>query len=85
MKIRNCTFRYKCTKEWDSLTKTENELIRYCEVCDRGVHHCKDEKELLEAMANNWCVAIQITTSETESVIDMPQYLLGKIATLIRD
>ena len=64
-KIESCTFSFLCTKTWPSLTKTDLGSIRYCTECDRGVHLCKTEAEVIEAKNNKWCVAITTSLSST--------------------
>lgn len=56
--IRNCEFRFKCPKDWDSLEKTPIAAQRYCGECQRIVIHCKTATELEWAIVRNLCVAI---------------------------
>lgn len=72
--IRNCRFAYRCPMTWDVLLKTENDAIRYCVECDRGVHLCKTDDQLSEAIKENKCVAVVIYTEDGEEVdaIDWP-------------
>lgn len=58
--IRNCEFRFQCTKTWDSLKPTEDLSIRFCEQCQRTVHYCRNETELHDAIVKNKCVAAEI-------------------------
>lgn len=58
--IRNCKFAFRCTQTWGSLSVTNDKAIRYCSDCDRGVHLCETNEELLKAMRENWCVAIDV-------------------------
>ena len=55
--LRNCTFAYKCTQQWSGLEETENESIRFCHDCQKEVHFCEDDQELLESIKLNRCVA----------------------------
>jgi len=57
--IRNCRFAFKCDKTWNSLIETDDELIRYCDSCDRGVHYCNSDEQLVQAITNNKCIAIK--------------------------
>jgi hypothetical protein len=57
--IRNCVFAYKCEADWEKLEDTNKEKIRYCGECDREVHFCEDDKELTEAVRENFCVAFE--------------------------
>ena len=71
MDIKNCQVKYRCPKTWGSLIKTEDARIRYCNECDRGVHSCSNEDDLLDAMKNDWCVAIQIDSSDRNERIEL--------------
>ena len=62
--IRNCEFRFKCPKTWDSLKKTDDESIRFCDQCNRTVHFCKTAGELQRAIIKNQCVALEIKPSD---------------------
>ena len=57
--IRNCVFAYKCEADWEKLEDTNKEKIRYCKDCDREVHFCEDDKELTDAVRENFCVAFE--------------------------
>ncbi len=55
---------------WDVLLETDQANIRYCKNCDRGVHFCKNEQELLIAMKADRCVAIKVEEgSKTINII----------------
>ena len=64
MKIRNCIFKFRCTKTWDSLIQTTDANIRYCNECDKGVHFCDTEHDLLEAVEKDWCIAIRFSRED---------------------
>ena len=76
MDIKNCQIKYRCKKTWDTLTVTNDSTVRYCNDCDRGVHYCNNPEELLHAMKNDWCVAIEVENLNDEK----PYLLLGDIA-----
>ena len=65
--IRNCEFRFKCPKTWDSLEKTPNAVQRYCGECQRIVIHCRTTTELEWAIVRNLCVAISPAPSKKPS------------------
>lgn len=79
--IRNCEFRFQCTKTWDSLKPTEDLSVRFCEQCQRTVHYCRNETELHEAIVKNQCVAAEIRYAPAKPVdimigeITPPSYL----------
>lgn len=56
--IRNCTFAFKCTAKWDELAETHDDKIHFCGECQKEVHLCEDDEELVEAVRLNRCVAI---------------------------
>lgn len=58
--IRNCEFRFKCPRTWESLSKTFDQRVRHCSECDRRVIYCKTESELKRAIIYDECVAVEI-------------------------
>ncbi len=58
--IRNCEFRLRCPKTWDSLTHTDNRRIRHCKTCDRHVFYCRTPYELRDAILKDQCVAVEV-------------------------
>ena len=56
--IRNCQFKFKCKQQWGSLIPTDDIKVRNCKECDRTVHLCDNDVELIEAMKLDQCVAI---------------------------
>jgi hypothetical protein len=60
MDIQNCNVVFRCPKTWNALLQTEDERVRYCSVCDRGVHLCSSQEELQHANDQGWCVALAI-------------------------
>ena len=69
MEIRNCRFKFKCTKTWDSLVATSDQGIKYCHECDRGVHYCNNESELDHALRQDWCVALILTDEDDPDIL----------------
>ena len=65
--LRNCTFAYKCTQQWKNLEETYEEGIRFCHDCQKEVHYCEDDQELLESIKLNRCVAF----SRNETIHEM--------------
>lgn len=59
--IRNCFFAYKCSTNWGELEDTGKEKIRFCSECAKEVHFCENDKELTQAVRNNYCVAFEKT------------------------
>ena len=57
--IRNWFFSFKCSANWESLEDTGEEKIRFCPECSKNVHFCEDDKELTQAVRNNFCVAFE--------------------------
>ena len=62
--IQNCKFSYQCPKTWESLIDLKHDKIKYCDVCDRGVHLCQNQTELNQAIEKGWCVAINIAPEQ---------------------
>ncbi|REL35881.1 hypothetical protein [Thalassotalea euphylliae] len=60
MEFRNCEFKFKCPEDWDSMSITDDDTVRHCEVCERNVYLCQDESEIIDALKFNRCVAIPV-------------------------
>ena len=71
--INNCVFRFECPKTWNKLLETSNKKIRYCTVCDKGVHLCETDAELKKALEKNWCVAVD------KDIKEVPTRLIGDV------
>ena len=55
--IRNCVFAFKCTVKWSEITPTDDDKIRFCQDCQKEVHLCEDDDELVKSVRLNRCVA----------------------------
>ena len=78
--IRNCSWKFKCTKTWDSLLLAKPyiyEKIRYCPDCKEDVRLVDNETSLFLAIEHNQCVAIPFNITNTKKQLDMP--LMGSI------
>jgi hypothetical protein len=61
--IKNCEPRFKidCPKQWDSLTGTDDEAVRFCETCRKNVFLCRTNREVVEHGREGHCVALTIS------------------------
>ena len=78
--IRNCSWKFKCTRTWDSLLLAKPyvyEKIRYCPDCKENVRLVDNESSLFLAIEHNQCVAIPFDITNTKKQLNMP--LLGSI------
>ena len=78
--IRNCSWKFKCTKTWDSLLLAKPYVygkIRYCPDCKENVRLVDNESSLFLAIEHNHCVAIPFEITNTHKQLNMP--LLGSI------
>ena len=57
--IRNCIFGFKCNKQWDELTLTSEDEVKFCQTCQKEVYFCSSDDELAAYVRLNRCVAIQ--------------------------
>jgi hypothetical protein len=55
--LRNCIFAFKCSQTWESLDETRDENVRFCNDCEKEVHYCSNDQELVESVRLNRCVA----------------------------
>jgi hypothetical protein len=53
-----CDLRTRCEKKWEELAKTDDDLVRYCEHCDKNVFALRTREELSVASAVGRCVAL---------------------------
>lgn len=60
------TFSYRCPKDWQSLTCTEDPKVRFCATCKKGVHLVETDTELAAALRERRCVAIELESVEPE-------------------
>lgn len=58
--VRNCQFSFKCSKQWEELTRTSFERVRHCASCSRDVFYCATDAELAESVKLNRCVAVDL-------------------------
>jgi hypothetical protein len=72
--IRNCRFAFKCDKKWDDLEETQEELIRFCNMCEKEVHFCEDDDELARNVRLNRCVAF----NKLETLVEMGYVRINK-------
>ena len=56
--IRNCIFAFKCTAKWYELTPTDDDKVHFCNGCQKEVHLCEDDDELVKSVRLNRCIAI---------------------------
>jgi uncharacterized protein YuzB (UPF0349 family) len=61
--IRNCTFAYKCQAKWDNLEIIDYDDVRFCQDCQKEVHFCHTDEELVQNIHLNRCVAINRHTT----------------------
>ena len=75
--IRNCEFRFKCPRQWDALKPTEDKDQRYCHECNQIVYFCHTAEELMIAIKEDRCVAINLAgplAEDTMVGMPAPQY-----------
>jgi hypothetical protein len=78
--IRNCSWKFKCTRTWDSLARDKRyvfDKIRYCEDCKENVRLVDNESSLFLAIEFNQCVAIPFEITNVKKTLNQP--LLGSI------
>ena len=70
-KIEACDieFRFKCPKQWSSLSPTDAPGVRHCGTCDRKVHFCATLEEVREHAWENHCVAFDPALRNREALL----------------
>jgi len=58
--IQDCgwTMRFQCPQRWRDLALTDDDAVRYCNVCERKVHACYTDDAVTAHAALGHCVAI---------------------------
>ena len=86
--IRNCEFKFRCKKTWESLESLENypKGIKYCSTCMRDVFLVETDLELKRAVLRNYCVAIpykmRISAIEESAMKKMKEgHIVGHVCT----
>jgi len=86
-RIRNCEFKFRCKKTWESLESLENypEGVKYCSTCLRDVFLVETDLELKKAVWANRCVAIplemRISIIEESALKKMKQgHMVGHVS-----
>lgn len=77
LQLRNCEFAFECRAKWDKLTETGKNKVRFCNECEKEVHRCDTDAELLRAIRSNLCVAIPSPYQEDEN--EPVRLLLGSM------
>lgn len=59
--LRNieCTFEFKCDKQWDDLETQVASNIKFCKQCQKDVYLCKTQEELDLARSLGRCISIE--------------------------
>jgi hypothetical protein len=59
--LRNieCTFEFKCDKQWDDLETQIASNIKFCTQCKKDVYLCKTQEELDHARSLGRCISIE--------------------------
>lgn len=72
-KIRNCTWKFKCPRDWEGLASTDNLEVKFCDQCNRNVHFANDDAQFLLHAKLGHCVA-KYAVSEDE----LPAIVMGE-------
>src|SRR5262245_7735266 len=61
-KLEACrvSFQFECPQQWEKLTPTGTDTMRFCENCKRSVHYCDTLQEARDHAAAGHCVAITL-------------------------
>ena len=59
--LRNieCTFEFKCDKQWDDLETQDASNIKFCKQCQKDVYLCKTQEELDRSRSLGHCISIE--------------------------
>ena len=79
--LRNCVLAYKCLNDWNALTETDDQNIRFCNECEKEVYFCHDDEDLAKGIRLNRCIAFFKPTeipSIPEATMGTPTFPLPK-------
>jgi uncharacterized protein (TIGR02996 family) len=68
-------FAFKCPKQWDKLTATRDDAVRYCDACQRNVYYCHTIPEAFRHAVEGDCVAVQLTWRRSKGDLDQARPL----------
>jgi hypothetical protein len=71
--VRNCTIAYQCNTKWENLTDDGIEGVRFCEKCEKEVHLCVSDAEVIDSIRRNLCIAVEIAKSNKS------QWFMGSV------
>mgnify|MGYP003335657483 CR=1 FL=1 len=70
--VRNCAveFRNSCPVKWESLGTTNEDGVRFCEVCKTNVYYCETDEQAIGHAKVGHCIAKpRPTTSQLPKII----------------
>lgn len=56
--VVDCSFTFECPRKWEDLKTSPFANIRHCEVCNKPVFKCQNQKQADWAIANKQCAAV---------------------------
>ena len=61
-KLEACrvSFQFECPKQWEKLTPTADDKVRFCESCKQDVHYCETIHEARDHASRGHCVAVTL-------------------------
>jgi hypothetical protein len=78
--LRNCSWKFKCERLWDSLLETKSyrsDKVRFCPDCSENVYFVSSESEVFLAIEQNKCIAIPFEITDVHK--QMNKTLIGSI------
>ncbi len=75
----NVVWEFKCSKNWEDLTPTENPKVRACDACQENVYFCASADELNHNARKGFCVAFNMEPEYPDYDNMKKPGLLGRI------
>ena len=70
LEIGHCElFRFQCPQSWETMQRTDDADIRFCEKCREPVHFCRSEEELRRHGQLGRCAAIEIEVPDRQDCL----------------
>lgn len=67
-------FQFQCPMEWELLSTTAEEDIRFCRKCEKNVYFCHSDEEVAAHAKVNHCIARELPYQDK-----LPRRFIGKV------
>ncbi|MCI0462063.1 MAG: TIGR02996 domain-containing protein [Gemmataceae bacterium] len=78
--IENCSLSSQddCPRNWDRLSPTSNESIRFCQRCGQNVYYCTSIEQARQEVGRGWRVAVDARLPRSRDDLHLLTYPAGE-------